>query len=98
MNHNVQMLIGLAASGKMTPEQWMKLPPELQAQLLPLLIHRETRRSPREVREICKEAANGVSWGLFTASMQQAAIVLCWLFLIAAFFVVIFVGVSIAHH
>lgn len=84
MNHNVQMLIGLAASGKMTPEQWLKLPPELQAQLLPLLIHRETHRSPKEIREMCKQAANGASWGLFTASMQQLGAVICWLLLIAA--------------
>jgi hypothetical protein len=101
MNHNVKALVALAVTGQLTADQWMSLPPPLQAQLLPILIHRATKRSPREYREVANEIAKGASWGLFTAGFQQFLLVVFWLLLILAVGIAIFVGLCLAqtpHH
>jgi hypothetical protein len=100
MNHNIQELVALAATGKLTPEQWMALPPQLQQQLLPLLMQQQSRRSPEELRKVANQIAKGASWGLFTAEMQQLGIVLLWMFGGLVFFIAIFIlfGMATAVH
>lgn len=85
MNHNIRELVTLAAAGKLTPEQWMELPPELQEQLMPFLM----RRDPKEIRRIANEIAKGASWGLFTTGLQQMALLYLGLIVFAILFLIV---------
>jgi hypothetical protein len=91
----LRRLVALAAAGKMTPEHYLSLPKEIQNQLLPVLTRAGSQERPtaadrREYRKTANEIANSVSWGLFTAELQQLGLG-CLVILIIAGAVVVFI-------